>query len=167
MPPPMPRQSWTVRYSPPARWQPSSSALRVGHRIGRFEVHSRSDLRDPFASKCFSPCRCLHNPLRLLSAGASVAGRYSHPQRGHFCMPIHSGSTFRRRTRDSLRNNIGVEARAGTWVRPRINVQCLHMAVSRNLHYLGMAKMESCNILVFHLLNFCYTIVLQSLTARF
>ena len=33
------------------------------------------------ASKCFSRCRCLHRPLRLLPAGATVAGRDSHPLR--------------------------------------------------------------------------------------
>ena len=35
----------------------------------------------PLASKCFSRCRCLHRPLRLLPAGATVAGRDSHPLR--------------------------------------------------------------------------------------
>ena len=33
----------------------------------------------PFPSKCFRPRRCLHNPLRLLPAGTTVAGRDSHP----------------------------------------------------------------------------------------
>ncbi len=35
----------------------------------------------PVASKCFRPCRHLHDPLRLLPAGATVAGRDSHPLR--------------------------------------------------------------------------------------
>ena len=30
-------------------------------------------------SDCFSPYRCLYEPLRLLPAGATVAGRVSHP----------------------------------------------------------------------------------------
>ena len=34
----------------------------------------------PVPSECFRPCRCLHHPLRLLPAGATVAGRDSHPQ---------------------------------------------------------------------------------------
>ena len=33
----------------------------------------------PVTSKCFRRCRCLHHPLRLLPAGATVAGRDSHP----------------------------------------------------------------------------------------
>ena len=33
----------------------------------------------PVPSECFRPCRCLHHPLRLLPAGATVAGRDSHP----------------------------------------------------------------------------------------
>ena len=33
------------------------------------------------SSKCFSRCRCLHRPPRLLPAGATVAGRDSHPLR--------------------------------------------------------------------------------------
>ena len=33
----------------------------------------------PVASECFRRCRCLHHPLRLLPAGATVAGRDSHP----------------------------------------------------------------------------------------
>ena len=32
-------------------------------------------------SKCFRRCRYLHHPLRLLPAGAAVAGRGSHPLR--------------------------------------------------------------------------------------
>ena len=33
----------------------------------------------PVASECFRRCRYLHHPLRLLPAGATVAGRDSHP----------------------------------------------------------------------------------------
>ena len=33
----------------------------------------------PVTSECFRRCRCLHHPLRLLPAGATVAGRDSHP----------------------------------------------------------------------------------------
>ena len=35
----------------------------------------------PLSSECFSRCRYLHRPLRLLPAGATVAGRDSHPLR--------------------------------------------------------------------------------------
>ena len=34
---------------------------------------------DPSSSECFSPIRYLLAPLRLLPAGATVAGRDSHP----------------------------------------------------------------------------------------
>ena len=37
--------------------------------------------RRPICSECFRPCRYLHHPLRLLPAGATVAGRNSHPLR--------------------------------------------------------------------------------------
>ena len=33
----------------------------------------------PVTSECFRQCRYLHHPLRLLPAGATVAGRDSHP----------------------------------------------------------------------------------------
>ena len=33
----------------------------------------------PVAPECFRQCRYLHHPLRLLPAGATVAGRDSHP----------------------------------------------------------------------------------------
>ena len=35
----------------------------------------------PFSSECFRRCRYLLRPLRLLPAGATVAGRDSHPLR--------------------------------------------------------------------------------------
>ena len=35
--------------------------------------------RKPVTSKCFKRCRYLHHPPRLLPAGATVAGRDSHP----------------------------------------------------------------------------------------
>ena len=37
--------------------------------------------RRPVTPKCFERCRYLHHPLRLLPAGATVAGRDSHPLR--------------------------------------------------------------------------------------
>ena len=39
----------------------------------------RRDENRLVSSECFSRCRCLHRPLRLLPAGATVAGRGSHP----------------------------------------------------------------------------------------
>ena len=43
------------------------------------------------SSECFSRCRCLHRPLRLLPAGATVAGRDSHPlKNGAFTAHFHS-----------------------------------------------------------------------------
>ena len=78
------------RRSLPGRCQPSPYERRVGSRIIRFEACSaftrvaarmvaESPLATLFPSKCFRPCRYLHNPLRLLPAGATVAGRGSHP----------------------------------------------------------------------------------------
>ena len=80
------------RRSLPGPWQPSPYCGRVGFRIRRFEACSaftRVAARmvaeppngDPLSSKCFRRCRCLHRPLRLLPAGATVAGRDSHPLR--------------------------------------------------------------------------------------
>ena len=40
----------------------------------------------PFPSKCFGPCRYLLEPLQLLPAGATVAGRDLHPL-GHSAFP--------------------------------------------------------------------------------
>ena len=51
--------------------------------------------RRPVASKCFRRCRYLHHPLRLLPAGATVAGRDSHP--------LRTGALSRRTLRYTLR----------------------------------------------------------------
>ena len=80
------------RRSLPDRWQPSPFYRRVGFRITRFEacaaftlVAARMVAESPkatlFASECFRRFCCLHHPLRLLPAGATVAGRDSHPLR--------------------------------------------------------------------------------------
>ena len=79
------------RRSLPDRWQPSPCSGRVGFRITRFEAcaaftslrpaWSLNRPRRPLSSECFSRCRYLHRPLRLLPAGATVAGRDSHPLR--------------------------------------------------------------------------------------
>ena len=88
-----------LRRSLPDPWQPSPLNRRVGFRIIGFEActafrtlrpaWSLSRQGDPLASKCFRRCRYLHHPLRLLPAGATVAGRDSHPLRS---------SAFSRRT---------------------------------------------------------------------
>ena len=78
------------RRSLPDRWQPSPYFGRVGFRIASFRgllgvllalqpAWSLNRPRRPLSSECFSRCRCLHRPLRLLPAGATVAGRDSHP----------------------------------------------------------------------------------------
>ena len=79
------------RRSLPDRWQPSPCSGRVSFRITRFEAcaaftslrpaWSLNRPRRPLSSECFSRCRYLHRPLRLLPAGATVAGRDSHPLR--------------------------------------------------------------------------------------
>ena len=50
-------------------------------RLVLWPVWSLSRPRRPVASECFRRCRYLHHPLRLLPAGATVAGRGSHPLR--------------------------------------------------------------------------------------
>ena len=46
----------------------------------RCSPHGRRAARGGLVtSECFRPCRYLHHPLRLLPAGATVAGRDSHP----------------------------------------------------------------------------------------
>ena len=75
----------------PGRWQPSPYYRRVGFRITRFEACSAfTVLRPacslsrpwrPVSSECFRRTRYLLRPLRLLPAGATVAGRDSHPLR--------------------------------------------------------------------------------------
>ena len=48
----------------------------------RYRPHGRWAAQGgPLSSECFSRCRYLHRPLRLLPAGATVAGRDSHPLR--------------------------------------------------------------------------------------
>ncbi len=62
----------------------SASALLVSRPAQRLlRVMARMVAEPPKAvllSECFSPYRCLYGPLRLLPAGATVAGRDSHPQ---------------------------------------------------------------------------------------
>ena len=85
------------RRSLPDRCQPSPYYRRVGFRIARFEacsafthvaacVLAESPSGDPSSSECFSAFRYLPAPLRLLPAGATVAGRDSHPL-GHSAFP--------------------------------------------------------------------------------
>jgi len=61
----------------------SASALQVSRPAQRSlalrPACSLSRPRRPVASECFRPCRYLHHPPRLLPAGATVAGRDSHP----------------------------------------------------------------------------------------
>ena len=47
----------------------------------RVWLDTRDLIKEAISSECFSRCRCLHRPLRLLPAGATVAGRDSHPLR--------------------------------------------------------------------------------------
>ena len=77
------------RRSLPNPCQPSPYDRRVGFRITRLKAcpaFTRVTARRvaespsrPVSSECFSPCRYLHRPLRLRPAGATVAGRDSHP----------------------------------------------------------------------------------------
>ena len=63
----------------------SASALLVSRPARRSHLlrpaWSLSRPWRPVSSECFKQCRYLHHPLRLLPAGATVAGRDSHPPR--------------------------------------------------------------------------------------
>ena len=85
-----------ARGSLPRKTGGSASALRVSRPARRSlalrPVWSLGCPRRPVSPKCFRLCRYLHRPLRLLPAGATVAGRDSHPLRdGAF--PRHTVST--------------------------------------------------------------------------
>ena len=77
----------------------SASALHVSRPTQRSLVlrpaWSLSRPGRPVAPECFRQCRYLHHPLRLLPAGATVAGRDSHPLKN---------GTFPRRTGLSCAN---------------------------------------------------------------
>ena len=69
----------------------SASALPVSEACSAFTrvaacVLAESPTGDPSSSECFSAVRYLPAPLRLLPAGATVAGRDSHPL-GHSAFP--------------------------------------------------------------------------------
>ena len=99
MPPPIPRRNRSVPASlafPTAVSLPringgSASALPVSRPAQRSLrvaacVLAESPTGDPSSSECFSAVRYLPAPLRLLPAGATVAGRDSHPL-GHSAFP--------------------------------------------------------------------------------
>ena len=83
----------------------SASALPVSRPAQRSltlrpGVLAESPSGDPSSSECFSAIRYLPAPLRLLPAGATVAGRDSHPL-GHSAFPrrtntveVHSGEDW-------------------------------------------------------------------------
>ena len=74
-----------ARGSLPRKTGGAASALRVSRPARRSlalrPVWSLGRPRRPVSPKCFRLCRYLHRPLRLLPAGATVAGRDSHPLR--------------------------------------------------------------------------------------
>ena len=84
----------------------SASALHVSRPARRSlalrPAWSPGRPRQPVPSECFRPCRCLHRPLRLLPAGATVAGRDSHPL-GDGAFPRHTVSHVRVRPRSRRR----------------------------------------------------------------
>ena len=82
----------------------SASALRVSGPARRSltlrPAWSLSRPWRPVASACFRRCRYLHHPLRLLPAGATVAGRDSHP--------LRNGAFSRRTRKTTLRTLIHI-----------------------------------------------------------
>ena len=91
MPPPIPRRNRSVPASLASRPLSafplinggSASALPVSRPARRLltlaYVLAKSPRGDPSSSECLSPIRYLLAPRRLLPAGATVAGRDSHP----------------------------------------------------------------------------------------
>ena len=106
---PVPRRSRPVRASlasRPLTAFPVTSAGRPPHRLfrGLLGVHlipacmlAEPPTGDPFTAECFSPCRCLHEPLRLLPAGTTVRRAGFAPAGGQCLSTAHveSGSDAR------------------------------------------------------------------------
>ena len=64
----------------------SAREARLCHQSKGSQCSLSRPCGDPLSSKCFSPVRYLLGPLRLLPAGATVAGRVSHSL-GHSAFP--------------------------------------------------------------------------------
>ena len=98
----------------------SASAVRVSRPARRslalWPVWSLSRPRRPVASECFRRCCCLHHPLRLLPAGATVAGRDSHP--------LRTGAFSRRTLKLRYNSRIGVPL--ARLLNRRWSLFCLH-----------------------------------------
>ncbi len=98
---PVPRRSRPVRASlasRPLTAFPVTSAGRPPHRLfrGLLGVHlitacmlAEPPNGDPFTAECFSPCRCLHEPLRLLPAGTTVRRAGFAPAGGQCLSTAH------------------------------------------------------------------------------
>ena len=107
VPPSLPRRSRPVRASLASRPVAAFPVIRAGrppHRPfrGLLDVHcalrpawSLSRPGRPVASKCFSRSRYLLQPLRLLPAGATVAGRVLKPAEGQLLSTAHRISQAR------------------------------------------------------------------------
>ena len=92
VPSPLPRRNRSVLTSLASRPLAAFPVIEAGRlRVRRFEAcaaftslrpaWSLNRPRRPLSSECFGRYRCLHRPPRLLPAGATVAGRDSHPLR--------------------------------------------------------------------------------------
>ena len=101
VPPSLPRRSRPVRASLASRPVAAFPVIRAGRPPrcpfrGLLDVHcalrptwSLSRPRRPVAPECFSRSRYLLQPLRLLPAGATVAGRVSKPAEGQRLSTAH------------------------------------------------------------------------------
>ena len=99
---PVPRRSRPVLVSlasRPLTAFPVTSAGRPPHRLfrGLLGVHlitacmlAEPPTGDPFTAECFSPCRCLHEPLRLLPAGTTVRRAGFAPAGGQCLSTAHN-----------------------------------------------------------------------------
>ena len=113
----------------------SASALRVSGPARRSltlrPAWSLSRPWRPVASACFRRCRYLHHPLRLLPAGATVAGRDSHPLRN---------GAFSRRTRKTTLRAINVSLATCTCSGLRTSVVVLENIANPGSDYLRMKQ---------------------------
>ena len=100
---------------------PVTSAGRPPHRLfrGLLGVHlitacmlAEPPNGDPFTAECFSPCRCLHEPLRLLPAGTTVRRAGFAPAGGQCLSTAHvDGAPLRRVEAGDTRGSDGTVAK--------------------------------------------------------
>ena len=97
----------------------AGTTLHHGPLAGRCRVARRRQQNAVLvsSSECFSPIRCLLAPLRLLPAGATVAGRDSHPL-GYSAFPRRPSSSGYGRSGPVVGRAWNHDQKAGGWCSP-------------------------------------------------